>query len=133
MLVFIYSLGSSPQRIYYKHMYEGTFNRNVWLKYHGSEEAVNPRGFMAEYVRDHILRSGMPRQAVVDQLGQPDTEKTDCQQRHNEEMNQEELRKDGAVCYISYNLGMYSMMDYDTLDIYFDEDSKVKQVRIVQH
>jgi len=48
-------------------------------------------------------------------------------------MKRKELRKDRMACYISYNLGMISMMDYWTLDIHFDEDGKVQQVKIVQH
>jgi len=75
LLTVVYSLGSSPQQIYYRLKYEGAFNRNVWLKFQKSDEADNPRGWMAEYVRDQIVESGMLRHVVVERLGPPDTEK----------------------------------------------------------
>jgi len=90
------------------------FDQVVWMSFHESIEADNPRGNMAYDIIDR-LKSGMSRADVLTLLGTPDfDEQANC---------------------LSYNLGMWSgfRIDYDSLDIFFDDSGNFSYAVIVQH
>ena len=72
------------------------------------------RGGMANDIKNRILKSGLPRADVKGLLGQPDVEKPGK---------------------FEYNLGMCSglRIDFDSLNVYFNESGVVESVSIVQH
>ncbi len=72
------------------------------------------RGGMAHDLKTNILRVGLTKADVEKLLGQPDSNR--------------------ASIY-EYLLGMCSgfRIDFDTLDVHFDSDSKVVKVYVVQH
>jgi len=91
------------------------FDRDLWNELHGSEEPNNPRGKMVGDLRSRHLEAGMSREAVEELLGKPDW---------------------ATYEYVwQYNLGMYSgyRIDYDSLDIHFDDDGRLSHIEIVQH
>jgi hypothetical protein len=91
------------------------FDRDTWLAFHGNSDADDPRGMMARDLQRRLLLGQDTRERVLELLGPPDHGK----------------RAD----MLSYNLGMWSgfRMDYDSLDIYFDDQGRVAEVLIVQH
>ena len=92
-----------------------TFNENHWKQFHNSRESDNPRGKMYEDLRSKLLDRRPPKEVVLQMLGEPDFSKEDS--------------------FLSYNLGMWSgfRVDYDSIDIYFDENGVVMDVKRVQH
>jgi hypothetical protein len=91
------------------------FNQSLWAAYSGSTDPNNPRGQMYEDLTTKNLKKGMSKQDVLTLLGEPD------------------FSKEEAV--FKYNLGAWSgfRIDYDSLDIAFDQDGKVKAFYRVQH
>jgi len=91
------------------------FQEEEWKEFHESLDPDNPRGQMAYHLRDKVLEEGMSIEEVRSLLGEPDYAETD----HS----------------LQYNLGMWSgfRIDYDSFDIYFDEDGRFTHVEIVQH
>ena len=91
------------------------FDRETWLAFHNDSEPDNPRGKMARDLQRRLLLGQETREKVLDLLGPPD---------HGERGDM-----------LSYNLGMWSgfRMDYDSLDIYFDDQGRVVKILIVQH
>jgi|SRR6266511_3681094 hypothetical protein len=91
------------------------FNQSLWAAYSGSTDPSNPRGQMYEDLTTNNLKRGMSRQDVLTLLGEPDFSKEET--------------------VFKYNLGAWSgfRIDYDSLDIEFDQDGKVKAFYRVQH
>ncbi len=91
------------------------FNQSLWAAYSGSTDPNNPRGQMYEDLTKKKLKKGMSKQDILTLLGEPD------------------FSKDETV--FKYNLGAWSgfRIDYDSLDIEFDQDGKVKVFYRVQH
>jgi hypothetical protein len=132
LLVPFTPVGYALHRVYNRAMYEGTFNQSAWLAYQHSETAANPRGNMAEYVRDHVIQHGMTRQAVLEQLGPPDVEQAACQDIYTEAASLEGLNANKTACMISYNIGKRDWLDYGSLDLYFDVGGRVLEIRIAK-
>jgi hypothetical protein len=97
-------------------------DRGIWdeaLK-DDSNHMSSPRCEMAKELQGRLVREKSTRAEVVALLGEPeDMSKADKQRLH----------------FLSYTLGMCSgfRVDYDSLDIHFDENDRVKRVCIVQH
>jgi hypothetical protein len=91
------------------------FNQSLWAAYSGSTDPSNPRGQMYEDLTKQNLKKGMSKQDILALLGEPDFSKEDT--------------------VFKYNLGAWSgfRIDYDSLDIEFDQDGKVKAFYRVQH
>ncbi|MCU0707964.1 MAG: outer membrane protein assembly factor BamE [Pirellula sp.] len=91
------------------------FDRELWHRFHEDDDPDNPRASMVTDLQWNYLKKGMTRSDVEELLGTPDFEKRDD--------------------VYSYNLGMWSghRMDYDSLDIHFDADGKLADVRRLQH
>lgn len=91
------------------------FNQSLWAAYSGSTAPNNPRGQMYEDLTKKNLKKGMSKQDVLTLLGEPDVSKEET--------------------VFTYNLGAWSgfRIDYDSLDIEFDQDGKVKAFDRVQH
>ena len=91
------------------------FNRDLWHQYDNNDDPDNPRASMVSDLRWRYLDTGMTRAEVEKLLGTPDFKKRDDM--------------------YSYNLGMWSgfRIDYDSLDIHFDPDGRLINVRRVQH
>jgi hypothetical protein len=91
------------------------FNQSLWAAYSGSTDPHNPRGQMYEDLTKQNLKKGMSKQDILALLGEPDFSKEDT--------------------VFKYNLGAWSgfRIDYDSLDIEFDQDGKVKAFYRVQH
>mgnify|MGYP001297361659 CR=1 FL=1 len=90
------------------------FDRVLWHHYAGNGDSDNPRASMvADIKRD--ISTGTTRNQVMELLGEPDFEK--------------------SRSVFKYNLGMWSgfRIDYDSLDIHFDEYGQVVELRVVQH
>jgi len=88
------------------------FNQEVWLQHYDDWDAANPRGRMAYSVRDTLIEARMTREEVLEMLGPPEY---------------------GSATYsIKYLLGAWSgiRIDYDFLEIYFDESERVNKVLI---
>ncbi len=98
----------------------GSFNRAVWIENRNSDNPDNPRGPMAADLRKRLLQEKPTKAEVLAILSEPDM---------MSERNK--LRPD----FLSYGLGMWSgfRIDYDSLDIYFDDHDRVSKVLIVQH
>jgi outer membrane protein assembly factor BamE (lipoprotein component of BamABCDE complex) len=94
---------------------DGTFDRELWHTYHQSMDRDNPRGNMADDLRENHLRQGMKKDEVIALLGEPDFD----EQTH----------------VFKYTLGMWSgtRIDYDSLDIEFDLSGRLVKTSIVQH
>lgn len=92
-----------------------SFSREVWREFHDSSDPDNPRASMVASLKRRHLKSGTTREEVIELLGEPDM-----------------ARKPEMY---EYNLGMWSgfRMDYDGLQIHFDEGGRLKDVRCVQH
>ena len=91
------------------------FNRYLWHQYSSDDNPDNPRASMVSDLRWQYLDKGMTRTEVKELLGTPDFERRDD--------------------LYSYNLGMWSgfRIDYDSLDIHFDSNGRLINVRRVQH
>lgn len=91
------------------------FDRQLWLAQHESTDPDNPRGQMADDLRQRHLSPGMARERVLELLGEPDFEKTPA--------------------VFKYNLGAWSgfRIDYDSLDVHFDGTGRLTETRVVQH
>lgn len=90
-----------------------SFNQKVWLDHYEDWGIGNPRGRMAYSVQKLLLDSRMTREEVIELLGPPEYGSEDSN--------------------FQYLLGPWSAfrMDYDLLIITFDEDDRVKDVRII--
>jgi hypothetical protein len=90
-----------------------SFNQRVWLKHYDDWSWDNPRGPMAGSVRDLLVETRMTREEVIELLGPPEISEGDY-----------------AVRYL---LGPWRgiPIDDDFLVVYFDEDGRVKDVRIM--
>ena len=91
------------------------FDPTAWKHHSHDLDRDNPRGKMVADLSKQLLDRRPRRNEVIELLGDPD---------HGSEPGQ-----------VSYNLGMWSgfRMDYDSLDIDFDGDGRVRSVRSVQH
>ena len=92
-----------------------TFERSVWIKNQNNMNPDNPRGEMYKDLVENKLKIGMTKDEIIALFGKADfkTEKR----------------------FLSYNLGMWSgfRMDYDSLDLEFDDQNQLKQFYRVQH
>ena len=72
------------------------------------------RGGMVHDLKTNILRAGLTKAEVEKLLGEPDSNRANIHE---------------------YLLGMCSglQIDFDTLDVHFDSDSKLVKVYVVQH
>ena len=91
------------------------FRETEWKEFHQNDDPDNPRGKMSYHLRDKVLIEGMSMDKVRSLLGDPDYAETEN--------------------VLKYNLGMWSgfRIDYDSFDIYFDDDKELTHVDIVQH
>jgi len=91
------------------------FDSTVWKSFHMNMDHDNPRGQMIDDLFNNHLRKGLPKEEITKLLGEPDFEVSDN--------------------FISYNLGMWSgfRMDYDSLDLEFDNSGKLLKCYRVQH
>ena len=91
------------------------FDETVWKEFHQDDDPDNPRGKMAYHLRDRVLKEGMKMDEVRSVLGEPDYSEGDN--------------------FLKYNLGMWSgfRIDYDSFDVYFDENGELSHVEIIQH
>jgi hypothetical protein len=101
--------------IFQNHFDDKHFNQSLWAAYSGSTEPDNPRGQMYEDLTTKTLKKGMSKHHVLALLGEPDFSKEET--------------------VFKYNFGAWSgfRIDYDSLDIEFDQDGKVKSFYRVQH
>ena len=77
-----------------------TFQQDIWLAHHNSDDPENPRGMMINDLKQNHLKKGMSMKDVIDLLGEPDSDK----------------RPD----FLSYDLGIWAgslSVDWDTLDL----------------
>lgn len=93
------------------------FNREKWISYHPSEaieagRVPHPRQQMARDVKTMLLRMKVTRDEVNKHLGPGD-------------------REDGEF-FASYDIGFY-IIDYYSLDVYFDKSGVIEKVAITQH
>ncbi len=93
------------------------FESLVWKEQFGSYKADNPRGEMYDDLIENYLHQGLPKNQVIDMLGEPD--RTNYSTENN----------------FNYILGMWSgwRVDHDFLYIEFDEDNLVDVFYRVQH
>jgi hypothetical protein len=92
-----------------------TFDPSAWqVQQTNDTDATCFRGSMANDIKNRVLKPGASRAAVKDLLGQPDNESSEK---------------------FEYNLGMCSGLgiDFDSLNIYFDERGVIVNAAIVQH
>jgi hypothetical protein len=90
-----------------------TFNQQLWLEMDKSTIADNPRGEMYLDLTENYLKKGMTIADVKVLLGSPDLYSTKTQ--------------------LSYNLGMWSLMDFNSLTIDFSPDGELIKAYMVQH
>ena len=89
------------------------FDQSVWLAWYSSSEPDNPRYGMVDDLQTMLLQDRPTRVEVLELLGTPDGGQGDD--------------------YLGYNLGAsFVGVDFDALVIYFDENDRVFEVRIVQ-
>lgn len=116
-------IGASTGVLYY-HLgdpfNDRVFDASVWRDYREDAIADNPRGNMAEDLKRRLMSQRPTYDEVVKMLGEPDY------------MTEAERMRDDLL---RYNLGMWTGLrtDNDSLDIYFDEQRRVREVRIAQH
>lgn len=91
------------------------FERSVWMENHDNMDPDNPRGEMYKDLVEKKLKKGMTKEEIIELLGEAD-------------IKTEER-------FLSYNLGMWSgfKMDYDSLDLEFDNKNQLKRFYRVQH
>ena len=91
------------------------FDRDAWIALRDNMDRSNPRGEMYDDLVANHLKVGMTRDEVAMLLGEPDLS---------------EKRPDSWM----YRLGMWSgyRMDYDALQVSFDEHGRVTGVRRFQ-
>lgn len=88
------------------------FDRDVWMAHSQDWRPDNPRGQMAQDLRDRLLRERPSRSQVIELLGPPRYQRPDR---------------------ISYYLGSWGFgPDCDWLEIYFGEDDAVVGARIAR-
>lgn len=90
------------------------FDRKVWLSNAGHKRD-DPRGRMAQDVKDRILKAGVTRAQVADLLGQPDERKTEA--------------------LFEYDLGNWGGCPLcpDVLDFQFDKAGRLVTAEITEH
>jgi hypothetical protein len=98
------------------------FDRGVWLAYANNWQRDNPRGPMAEDLRRMLLEQRPARAAVIALLGPDESSAIYPAKAPDDRL-------------LAYNLGMWSRsrMDYDSLDILFNEAGQVSEIKIVPH
>jgi hypothetical protein len=103
---------------------EKAFDRATWLSLAGDMDPDNSRGGMAGALVEQLEREKPTREQVLELLGPAEYP---CS-----ELSPPKGPRDTCL---SYNLGMWSglRMDYDTLDIYFDNSGRVARALTVQH
>lgn len=103
---------------------ERDFDRTIWLGMAGDMDRDNPRGGMAAALIEELESEKPSREAVLQLLGPSEYQCSALSPPIGP-----------ADTCLSYNLGMWSGlgMDYDTLDIYFDAESRVARALTVQH
>ena len=91
------------------------FDKVTWEKFSENMEPDNPRGEMFENLTEQHLKTGMTKSEVIKLLGKPDFRE----------------EKD----FLSYNIGMWSgyRIDYDSLDLKFNEKGELIEFYRVQH
>ena len=92
-----------------------SFNEQKWKSLNRRTKDFSCyRGGMAADIQANVLHVGQSRAEVENLLGSPETSER---------------------AYYQYFLGMCSrfQIDFDTLDVHFDEGGKLKRVSIVQH
>jgi len=96
------------------------FDLMVWVEHHNSRDPDNPRGKMADDLEKRLLKDRPTRAQVIALLGPPDSMSTSDWRKKN---------------FLSYNLGMWSGigLDYDSFDIYFDDEGRVQMIKLIQH
>lgn len=93
-----------------------TFQQDIWLAHHNSDDSENPRGMMINDLKQNHLKKGMSMKDVIDLLGEPDSEK--------------------MPDFLSYDLGIWAgslSVDWDTLDLKFNEDGNLQSINVVTH
>ena len=93
----------------------GLFDKIEWKKYSNDMNRDNPRGQMIEDLFENHLKKEISSAEIIALLGTPD--------RKNEQN------------FYSYNLGIWSglRMDYDSLDLWFDNKERLVSFARVQH
>ncbi len=91
------------------------FNQQTWKQFDNNDDPDNPRGEMYEDLQKHYLKKGMGKNEVITLLGAPDI-------KHEKNL-------------FSYNIGMWSgfRIDYDSLDIEFNDKNNLTSITRVQH
>jgi len=100
------------------------FDRATWSRMRGSDERDNPRGQMLDDLVEDLEARRPSRDEVIVMLGPTESE---CAV-----LSPPIGPKDTCLSYI---LGMWSgfRIDYDTLDVYFGDDGRVRKAMAVQH
>lgn len=100
-----------------------SFDRELWHRYRNNDDRDNPRGSMVRSLQRWYLEPGMTHEQVVELLGEPDMGQILGDERSNTPQMYE------------YNLGMWSgfRIDYDGLQIYFDQTGHLTDSQCVQH
>lgn len=95
------------------------FQRGIWLRAASDSSPRNPRGLMAEDLRNRFLRKGMPKKSVHSLLGEPDNSQYDEQVLH-------------VDCYY---LGSWGFMDMegDYLVVHYDKAEKIASTEVYSH
>lgn len=90
------------------------FSQSIWLAHHNDWDANNPRGEMVKDLTNRLIREKPLRAEVLELLGEPEYSTSDNR--------------------LSYNIGAWHFIriDYDSLDIHFDESLHVTKVEVVQ-
>ena len=106
-------------RIYSYHFDDLGFDRTAWLKNTGNHDSKNPRGQMAQDLRDRVLRKGMTKEEVSRLLGKPDW------------WGGTPPPKD----VLEYNLGNWAWCPIcpDVLDVHLDKTGRLTRVEITEH
>ena len=103
-----------------------TFDRSTWIAYRGSSEPDSPRGHMFVDLAERLEQQRPRRAEVLHLLGEPDFYLLGSNPLSPPDLNANPL---------SYNLGMWSgfRIDYDSLEIEFDDEDRVRKVYRLQH
>jgi hypothetical protein len=103
---------------------DSPFDRDTWIRMHGSADPDNPRGHMASSLIGYLEEHRLHRDEVIRLLG---VSELGCSAL-------EPPIGPTETC-LSYNLGEWSgfRMDADTLDVYLGVDGRVLKALTVQH